>query len=264
MKLTPEDLCKLQTKQVANIIRKLGEGKTLTAREQQILDQESAAGAAPGTTGNSPQTSSAFVGTQEELADLCDVDRKTIGNVIRKYPKLLPGKKRGAESDGRYNVEAWKTLLVSLGIQGRGLNNPDLDDERAIRLDLLKIERDQKQFNLDKARESMLALAQFEAALARTKAAFLAAVNAFGPRVNEQLEGLDFNDRAAVLENEADLLRKTLATCDYLALEKEEDGGSRRWPAAAESFGQSLQPFSRRHLCGPHSAAAADHARLGG
>ena len=38
MKLTPEDLEKLQTKQLANIIRKLGEGKTITAREQQMLD----------------------------------------------------------------------------------------------------------------------------------------------------------------------------------------------------------------------------------
>jgi hypothetical protein len=82
------------------------------------------------------------------------------------------------------------------------------DDERAIRLDLLRIERDQKQFNLDKARESQLPVAQFERALAKTLAAFLQQLNAFGPRVNENLEGLEFDERADVIEREVELLRK--------------------------------------------------------
>jgi hypothetical protein len=42
--LTPEDLKKLQARQVANIIQKLNRGKTLTTREEAILAQTRDAG----------------------------------------------------------------------------------------------------------------------------------------------------------------------------------------------------------------------------
>jgi hypothetical protein len=54
--------------------------------------------------------------------------------------------------------------------------------------------------------------------LSRTTAAWLSALDAFGPRVNEKLEGLDFNDRMAVIETEIELLRKAASTCDYLTI----------------------------------------------
>ena len=69
----------------------------------------------------------------------------------------------------------------------------------------------------------MLPAGQFEAALAKTVTAFVSALNAFGPRVNGKLEGLNFNDRAEVIEREIELVRKTLAKCDYLTLDQQDE-----------------------------------------
>lgn len=223
MKLTPEDFQKLEVKKVANIIRKLNSGKTLTAREETILAQVRAS---DGEEAAKAVTQGSYVKTWDELADACNIDRRTLTNVRDRFSKEIKiEKKRLQRADGRHCVIEWIKFLDQRGVKGRGVNNPDstLTDEKAIRLkqSLLNLARDEWKFLQEKKR--MLACDQFEIALVRTVAAFNSALEAFGMRVNEQLEGRDFNERAAVIEAEVELLKKTLSNCDYLTPEEEDD-----------------------------------------
>jgi hypothetical protein len=217
VKLTSEDLQRLHTKQVANIIRKLGEGKTLTAREQKILDQDAVAAA---------EVQTAFVQNWNELADAIPIDRRTLQNFREHEEELIAENAKAlTRSDGRKCVAEWRKLLNDCGVKGRGPNNtdPEMVTTRDLQRREWTLKLDRAEFELGKAKDQMLPVSQFETALAKTMATFLAALNAFPARVNESLEGLGFNDRAGVLEIEVELLRKTLANCDYLALEEEED-----------------------------------------
>jgi hypothetical protein len=159
-----------------------------------------------------------FAPNQEVLAELCGVDRRTLTNARKRFAADAPKPR----ADGRYPILEYKAWLDKHAVTGRR-DDAEMEDERAIKLDLLRIDRDTKRFNFEKAKDQMLPASQFELALARTIAAFLAALNAFGPRVNESLEGLNFNDRTAVIETEVELIRRTLAGCDFLAVEEEED-----------------------------------------
>ncbi|MEN3369959.1 MAG: hypothetical protein V7609_2102 [Verrucomicrobiota bacterium] len=169
------------------------------------------------------EAESGFAPNQDVLAELLGVDRRTITNARKRFALDAPKKR----ADGRYPILEYKAWLDRHVVRGRGANNPNVNDLDARALDLaerrLKLER--AQFELEKAKEAMLSVAQFERAWFKTHAALLAAINAFGPRVNEMLEGLDYNDRAAVLENECERLKQTIAECDYLIPEEEEDGG---------------------------------------
>jgi hypothetical protein len=46
--------------------------------------------------------------------------------------------------------------------------------------------------------------------------AFRSALRAFRVRVNERLEGLDYNDRAKVIDDEVEVLERTFEKCNYL------------------------------------------------
>jgi hypothetical protein len=182
-------------------------------------------------TGRPPKTAAAekkeaqsgFAPNQDVLADLLGVDRRTLTNARQRFGDDAPKKR----ADGRYPILEYKAWLDRCGIRGRGANNPDVNDMDARELDLAerRLRLRKAEFELNKAEQSMLPVAQFERALAKMLAAFLQQLNAFGPRINENLEGLDFDERADVIDREVELMRKTLASCDYLAVEEEEDNG---------------------------------------
>ncbi|MDP9290955.1 MAG: hypothetical protein M3O82_01165 [Verrucomicrobiota bacterium] len=194
-----EDAGKIRQKNIANILRKLNAGKTLTAREEALLG-----GATPSDSG--------FAKTQDELAKACGVDRRTILNARKQFARTAPPKR----ADGRYPIYEYKTWLSQHAVSGRR-GDVELESERDIKLQHARLRLDRERFDFEKEKDRMLPSTQFEAALARTLSAFVAALNAFPSRVNELLEGLDFDGRAEALETEVELLRKTLATCDYLA-----------------------------------------------
>src|SRR5260370_40021770 len=100
--------------------------------------------------------SACYAKNQEILAAALSVDRSTIRNIIRKYPNLLPGVKRGAELNGDYDIKAWRKLLDQLGIHGKGPNNPNYADERDLRLREWKLRLDLREFELAKARDERL------------------------------------------------------------------------------------------------------------
>lgn len=152
------------------------------------------------------------------LAEQCGVSRQTIDNARKRFAKDAPR----PTSDGRYHVGDHKTWLDKHGVTGRR-KSAELVEEREINLARAKLRLERDRFEFEQIKERMLPAGQFEAALAKTMSIFLAALNAFGPRVNEKLEGLDFDDRARVIDQEVELLKKSLASCDYLCVEQEDE-----------------------------------------
>lgn len=102
IKLTSKDHEKLLQKQLANIIRKLNSGKTLTSREEAILAQA--------RINASPAGQSAFAKTWDELAQRLGVSRKSLQN-WRSSPVLKPFIPR-PRADGRHDVAAWARMMA--------------------------------------------------------------------------------------------------------------------------------------------------------
>ncbi|MEQ1862790.1 MAG: hypothetical protein ABMA13_22950 [Chthoniobacteraceae bacterium] len=106
MKLTPDDLARLEARQLANIIRKISAGKTPTAREAALLAQAKVGGA-----GDAP---SAFAPTWDELADRLGTTRRSLQD-WRKDPRYAPDCPK-PQADGRLDVAAFAEWMVRHGL----------------------------------------------------------------------------------------------------------------------------------------------------
>lgn len=166
----------------------------------------------------SAEVDSGFAPNLGVLAQLLGIDRRTLTAARKRFESDCPE----ARDDGRYPIAEYAKWLDRHGVEGRS-ESPELSDERELKLALARLDLERKRFEFERIKDRMLPAAQFEAALFRTHSALLAAINSFGPRINEKLEGLGFDDRAAVLETESELLRKTIARCDFLEVEEAED-----------------------------------------
>ena len=117
MKLTPDDFDKLHTKKVANIIRKLGEGKTLTKREEEILEQEKLTGAGADQKADDAN----FAGNWDQLAQMLSdrsgvsITRRAIQEWRRdpRYEDHCPAPR----ADGRHDVGAWIVFMRRFGLK---------------------------------------------------------------------------------------------------------------------------------------------------
>jgi hypothetical protein len=188
VKLTPADLDKLQTKQLANVIRKLNAGKTLTAREEALLAQARAADS--GHVGDSPTPATGgYAKTWDDLAAACSVDRRTLTNVRRKFGKKCPADR----ADGRKEVAKWITFLADAGVKGRGENNPEINflDERELRLQERQLRVERERFELQKAKDEMISVSHVEAALGAMLAKFRQALDSLTGRIASGIEEAD-------------------------------------------------------------------------
>lgn len=213
MKLTLEDREKVRTKNIANILRKQAEGKTLTGPELKALD------AAVAGEDAVPASAGAFVSTWDELADACHIDRRTLTNVRDREAQLIKARKADLiRADGRKCVMAWRKLLDELNIKARGPNNPEsvLLDKGNLVLRKMLVDVERAEWEFEKVKDRHLPVADFEAALASMLTSFNAWLNAFTGRVNPRLEGLDYHQRAEVLEEELAIGRRAIARCEYL------------------------------------------------
>jgi hypothetical protein len=152
------------------------------------------------------------------LAEECGVDQRTIHNARKRFAKDAPKKRL----DGRYPVILYKQWLARHGVSGRR-KDADLADERQVKLEHAKLRLERERFEFEQLKEQMLPVAQFELALTKTLSAFKTALLAFGPRINEQLEGRDYHDRMEIIDREIEVLQRTLAKCDYLEVEEENE-----------------------------------------
>lgn len=176
MKLTPDDLARLQAKELANTIRKLHAGKTLTAPERALLAQAGAEpAAAPFASGHAT--------SWDELAAALNVEERTLYNFRQKHaPEIhtrtrapFPKAQRLTMPDGRQVVAQWRAFADEVGeLKGRGLNNPECNaiDERQLRLRERLADVARAEHKLAEQTREVLKLTEYQDALRVLIAAF--------------------------------------------------------------------------------------------
>ena len=211
--LTPEDKAKLQDKQLANVLRKLNAGKTLTAREEEIL-------ANAGTPGD---PSTGYAKTWDELAAALNVEEKTLYLFRKKWAGIIHMERtKLTRPDGRHVIAEWRKLGDRFGeLKGRGLNNPDRDtlNERDLKLRELKLRLDRQEFELAKEKEEFIEVAHVELALGHVLATFRQSLDALPPRMAKLLGDVDTKGQLReLLREHAAALRKSKNEDAFLVL----------------------------------------------
>ena len=100
MQLTPEQVAKVQAKNVENLIRKAAEGKSLSAREMEILNQQA---------NQMPVVAPRLIKTKAALAVALNFSRQRLHTLAKKEGFPQPG------PDG-YDLAAVVTFLEGAGI----------------------------------------------------------------------------------------------------------------------------------------------------
>ena len=114
--ITPELARSALRAEAVNVMKKIKDGKTLTAAERAIVQSY--------VSGEDPAGAKAFVMTKVDLAKELGVTRKTIDCWV----KLKRNRPPRPESNGRLNVVEWKKWMRETG-RGGGLAGDTLEDE---------------------------------------------------------------------------------------------------------------------------------------
>jgi hypothetical protein len=153
------------------------------------------------------------------VAEHLGISLRALHNAIKRFGRTRPKHRAG----GPYPLRAYKLWADRHGVTGRAKDS-ELVEERDIKLEHARLRLERERFEFEQLKDRMLPVSQFELALSKMVSAFVSALNAFTPRVNERLEGLDFNDRAQVLEEEMEGVKRTLAKCDFLRPDADGNG----------------------------------------
>jgi hypothetical protein len=206
VKLREEVFEKLQSKQLANIIRKLNDGKTLTAREERMLAESRA-----GTDANDREN---FVTTWDELAQRIGRTRRTL-TIWREKFKDAPDLPK-PRPDGRHDVRAWLQFMANHNLS----DEPEQEDKETKaywdrQRARLEFERGVYAFEVEKQKH--IAIEEITAAIGQMLAGFRTALNMLPGSAARWLVGLrDFHQIKNKLQSEVDAVLQALGRCDYL------------------------------------------------
>lgn len=223
IQLSPDDLARLRDKQLANAIRKLGEGKSLTAREDALLAQ-----AGVGSTAAAP---SGFCKTWDQLAERLGVSLRALKDWRNREDlrEHLPKDR----ADGRHEVAAWARFMVEHGLARADETAPlagcdeihgGAADESAqpktirdwkARLEELKCQRLEQKIRVESG--ELTITADVEIALGQLLIAFRASLDHLAPSAARWVRGLtDFHAIVERLQAECDGVLHGLYRGDYL------------------------------------------------
>lgn len=215
--LSPHDLETVRRQQVKNILSKQAAGHALTAREERIL-MEAASDTPPGASN--------FARTYDELASRLDVSRKSIQNWQKQYPQDWP-RPRG---DGRHEVTAWLDFMAMHHLAGA---DPDghADDQPVTLADWkaheLKLKCERLEIENTKTAGELVELADVETGTTALVGGFNQALNNFVPRLAQKILGCtDYHEAVEIIQAEVDIVRRTLARCDFLKRHKAASNAS--------------------------------------
>lgn len=164
-----------------------------------------------------------FAKTQDELAQLLGVTRKTIGNCLRDYKTAKPPVPR-ARDDGRYEVPAWQKFILAHDI-ARKTEEQELPDAapnkpRTVqewKAEKVRLECDRIRRENDKALGDLVPVIELQKRLGVMLAAFRTAANNIPGRAAGKLIGLkDFHDVSDILQAEVATMLRTLEACPFL------------------------------------------------
>lgn len=233
MKLTPEDQSKLRDKELANIIRKLNSGKTLTAREEAKLAAATVAGDVQTSGIRAPATG--FAKTWDELGKALGVSRRAIQD-WRGDPRYT-GKCPVDRADGRKDVAAWLRFMIEHGLARADEKHPSEEDEQTDPGDgadvlqaprvggtavdwkkaNLALDHRKKETELSILEGSLLVAADLEAPLGALLAAIQTKLSQYPDRVARFVVGLrDVQEVADKLRDEMDADLGDLHAARYL------------------------------------------------
>lgn len=234
MKLKPEDYEKLETQKLANIIRKLGRGGTLTKREEETLERSKLKDA--GAAGAAESEASNYAHTWDELARILSqrlgvsVTRKSLQNW--RDPKMFPDladKWPRDRADGRKDVPAWMKFMFDTG-RHRADETLEADEANGDR----KTVRDWKMYREElMCRESerriargdnlLLVAHELEIPIGSLLAAINSKLQLYSPRTARfMVMKRDVADAERTLQDEMDAVIKDLNLADYLEPPLEE------------------------------------------
>jgi len=206
--LTPEDAEKIQLKALANVIRKVQAGGTLTGREQAMLEQAS--------RGTSGAVESAFAKTQEELAKRLGISRKTITNHQR--DEGAPA----TRADGRYDVAAWSKFLREKGITDESGDEEGPKPKVNWKDELQRLKCVELEQKLEVDRRNLVPIGEALDSFSRTTSAFRQSLNQLPGRIAHAAEGLDYDEIVAVCESEINAILRPLSEAKFLEDPPEE------------------------------------------
>jgi hypothetical protein len=205
VKLTSAQLQKLEATHLANIIRKLASGKTLTKREQEILDRQKKAEAVPD-----------FYDTKVELAAYLGRSRRTLQNWCERF-KDAPDLPK-PRADGRHSGPEWRAFMLNHELT----NEPDVEEdgqqpkahwdrERS------RVDFERALFSLETDRRKHVELDEICGAVGQMLAGFRTAINMLPGSAARWLIGLkDFHEIKEKLESETQGVLQSLGRCRYM------------------------------------------------
>jgi len=156
------------------------------------------------------QAEEGFAPNLDVLAEICGVSHRTIQNARKRFAKTKPKD----TLDHRYPILEYKRWLDQHGICGRR-KDAEMIDEREVKLAHAKLRLERDRFEFERVKSQMLPLAQYQFALQELLSGFLATLNAYAGRVNPLLDGLDFHDRQIKLDEEMEIVKRTLYQADF-------------------------------------------------
>lgn len=221
VKLSAEDFEKLESKKLANIIRKLHSGKTPTAAEQAILDKARAGGDTSGPR---------FAKNWDELAEALGVSRRQLQN-WRNDPRYQATAPKCAP-DGRKDIALWMAWTASHGLKSSApLDGDDSEDDPGViqppRLGGTvadwkawgeKLKGEKLHLELEKQRENLLVASELEVPLGATLVAITSRLTQLPEILAPLVVGqLDVPDIMEIIRPETDGILAALNVGDYIA-----------------------------------------------
>lgn len=216
VEITPKQREQIRKRQAANILAKLNAGKTITAREQAILDNLSV-----------PER--AFIRPLDELArELTtrtgvSVTRKSLQNwrSAKLHPELV-GKLPRDRADGRKDVAAWAKAMVENGLHRAdevvaGETSAERKTVRDWKEYREKLMCDQLERSILRDDRTLLVATQIEIAIGQLIAGVSVALDHFAPSAARFVVGLrDIHDVQAKLQSEIDAVKQRINAAHYL------------------------------------------------
>jgi hypothetical protein len=222
VKLTSEDLQKLHTKQVANIIRKLSAGKTITRREEETLARERSGESEVQASAQTANLASTWDELAQKLSEQSGVTitRRAIQDWRNdpRYEAQWP-RPRG----DRHNVQEWIVFMQKFGLKraDEAVGSDEIPEDRMSvrdwkgRREELMCEKLEREILRDDGK--LLVATEIEIALGQLIAGVSVSLDHFAPGAARFVVGLrDIHDVQAKLQSEIDAVKQHINAARYM------------------------------------------------
>lgn len=193
MKLTAETIEKLKSANMANLVKKLKSGKTLTAAESKLIEAASA-------TAHDKE-----LVTTSRLAEIFGINRKTLAEWRKIKRDDIP-----AKVDEKEDLAAWRAWFASNPDAGYADKKPRADRETLL-CEKLTIEIAIKRIDLDEAIGEVVNAAEVEEHMSAIGAVMKSMLQRVANDTPPVLEGMSASLIKEELEKQHDRILKTFA-----------------------------------------------------